>query len=85
MELRMQKKECRICTAEGCFSVYRTITSLEDALDGCGFFRAHRSYLINLRKIARFDHNSVTFLNGETLEISARRYPELCKAYLKLN
>lgn len=81
--IEAQKKECCIFLENDHFSVYKTITSLDEELCGSGFFRAHRAFLINLRKVRRFTSREVILANGESVALSARKYPELCKAYLK--
>ena len=81
--IEAQKKECIIYLDDEQFSVYKTIASLEEELGESGFFRSHRAYLINLRKIRRFSNREIILANGMSAALSARKYPELCKAYLK--
>ncbi len=82
--IEAQKKECVVRCEDARLTVGKPISLFEEELEPYGFFRAHRSYLINLKKIKRFDSRTVTLVSGETLDISARRYAALCKAYLKL-
>lgn len=53
----------------------------ENLLCECGFFKVHKSYLVNVRKIEKFDYNSVTLKNGVKLTLSQRKYPLLCEMY----
>lgn len=53
----------------------------ENLLSDCGFFKVHKSYLVNVRKIEKFDYNSVTLKNGVKLTLSQRKYPLLCEMY----
>lgn len=62
----------------------KTIASLEDELRGNNFYRIHRTYLVNMKKIKGFDRKCVEMINGEKIEISARKYSAFCKEYLKM-
>ena len=46
-----------------------------------GFFRCHRSYIINLNFVNQFTKNSVTMTNGVTLPISRNRSLAFKEAY----
>ena len=82
--IEVQKKECIIRLESDSLVVHRAIADFEKELEGYGFFRAHRSFLINIRKIKCFNNRSLEFRNGEKIEISSRKYPDLCKEYLKM-
>lgn len=77
-------KESRIWFEDDMISVYRTISSLEDDLSDSDFFRVHRSYLVNMKKIKSFDSNRVELSNGKSIEISSRKYKAFCKKYLSM-
>lgn len=56
--------------------VSRTLKEYEDTLANGHFFRAHKSFLINLKHVKQFNKGtelSVTMSNNEMIEISPRR------------
>ncbi len=77
-------RDCVIMTERGDFFCHKSISLLEDELSGCGFFRAHRSYLVNLKKIMKFDKSKIELINGKTVEISTRKYKAFCQRYLEM-
>lgn len=55
-----------------------TLKHYEDVLEPEGFFRVHRSYLINMRHLKQFVQNPVTeavLRDGTRVEVSRRRAP----------
>lgn len=80
--VEVDDKETVFYTAENQYISRMTISSVESELIPHGFFRVHRSFLINMKKISRFDKTSVMFENGESVPISKRNYSEFCKKYL---
>lgn len=57
-----------------------SISYYEKELADLSFFRIHRSYLININMLKSFNGKYVTFINGEKLIISPKKYPALCCA-----
>ena len=68
---------------EGIFTYYEQIGELENKLRDKGFFRCHKSYLINLKYVDVYNRQEVTLENGEAIAIAKRRYEEFCQAVLK--
>lgn len=68
--------------AEGSFTYYEQIGVLEDTLSDKGFFRCHKSYLINLRHVESYNQQEAILDNGERILIAKRRYDEFCKKML---
>lgn len=79
----VSRKDIYIYYDDACIRVHRTIESFERELEPFGFFRIHRSYLVNMSKIKEFDSRTVSLTNGEKLAISKKRYILLCEKYLK--
>ena len=77
-------RDCAILTEGGSVFCHRPISWFEEELSGCGFFRAHRSFLVNLKKIKRFDSGSIELTNGKTVDLSARKYKAFCQSYLEM-
>lgn len=69
--------------AEGIFTYYEQIGELENKLRDKGFFRCHKSYLINLRYVDGYNRQDVILDNGEKIMIAKRRYEEFCREILK--
>ena len=61
---------------------YEQIGILEKNLQGKGFFRCHKSYLINLRHVDTYNRQEVTLDNGEKIMIAKRRYDDFIKEIL---
>ncbi len=60
-----------------------TLDSVGEKLDGFGFFRVHRKYLVNLKKVASYMNNYVVLKSGESVELSTRKYADFRLALLK--
>ena len=63
---------------EGIFTYYERIKDLEDKLRDRGFFRCHKSYLINLKYVDVYNRQEAILENGEKVIIAKRRYEEFC-------
>ncbi len=61
---------------------YEKIGVLEKKLSGKGFFRCHKSYLVNLRHVEGYSRQEALLDNGESVVISKRRYEDFCQAIL---
>ena len=68
---------------EGIFTYYEQIGELENKLRDKGFFRCHKSYLINLKYVDVYNRQEVILENGEAIMIAKRRYEEFCQAVLR--
>lgn len=69
-------------SGDGVFDYYGQIGELERSLGDKGFFRCHKSFLINLRYVRTYDREEVTLDNGERIMIARRRYSAFCQAIL---
>ncbi|MDE6530130.1 MAG: LytTR family DNA-binding domain-containing protein [Lachnospiraceae bacterium] len=69
---------------EGIFTYYEQIGELENKLRDKGFFRCHKSYLINLKYVDGYNRQEVILENGENILIAKRRYEDFCQAVLKV-
>ncbi|MDE7433310.1 MAG: LytTR family transcriptional regulator, partial [Lachnospiraceae bacterium] len=69
--------------AEGIFTYYEQIGILENSLRDKGFFRCHKSFLINLKYVDAYNRQEVILENGEKILIAKRRYEEFCKEILR--
>lgn len=67
---------------------YEQIGVLEKRLQGKGFFRCHKSYLLNLKYVEVYNRQEAILDNGERVFIAKRRYEEFCQeilAYMRKN
>ena len=69
---------------EGIFTYYEQIGELESKLRDKGFFRCHKSYLINLKYVDGYNRQEAILENGEAIVIAKRRYEEFCQEVLKV-
>lgn len=85
-EIRGRRIEIR--EENGIFTYYERIGVLEEQLQGKGFFRCHKSYLINLRHVEAYNRQEAILDNGEKIMIARRRYEVFCQemlSYMKEN
>lgn len=62
---------------------YGKLSELE-LVAGNSFFRSHRSYLVNLKYVEKYDSTHIWLTRGEAL-IAKAKYPMFVKAFLKYN
>lgn len=67
---------------KGTFTYYEKIGVLERALQGKGFFRCHKSYIIHLKHVESYNHQEAILDNGERIPIAKRRYEDFCQRIL---
>ena len=61
---------------------YGQLSALEE-LVGKNFYRIHRSYLVIMKYVERYDRTSVTTLGGDNIPIARREYDGFLKAYME--
>ena len=76
------KKDAFIHIKGNIIKCNKRLTEFEKELSAFGFFKTHRSYLVNIEKIESFDHKDVYMANGDKVLISASNYSKLNKLYL---
>lgn len=86
------------CKAESNYTVFHlsddreimvshTLKEYESTLENSGFYRIHRSYIVNLKKIERFDRGDggMIFLEGgQTLPVSVRKKDKMMEVLSKI-
>lgn len=72
---------------EGNIVCRATLAAVEDALNDYSFVRIHRSYVINLREVARHFSDRVILKDGKEIDIGRKYYPSFKEIYkeAKLN
>ncbi len=71
-------------TAKDNVEYYSQLSALE-RLVGKDFCRIHRSYLVHMRYVERYDRSSVMMTNGDVLPIARRNYDGFLVAYMQYN
>lgn len=74
-------KYSHMVSKEGKFFCSMGMQQLEELLEGKGFFRCHKSYLVNLKNISDVKPG-ILLKNGESIPVSRRRAKEFREAYL---
>ena len=64
------------------YEIYSSLSDLEERLADRGFLRIHKSILVNLRRITKFQSKAAVLDNGTTLRVSEKGYAENKKKYL---
>ena len=64
------------------YSFYASLTSLEESLGEQGFLRVHKSYLVNMRHIQKYQCKEAVLTGGVRLRVSEKSYSEQKKKYL---
>lgn len=71
-----------IHTVKSDFSVKLTMNEMEKAL-GVDFFRCHRSFLANMRRVRKITKNSMEMENGNVLPLSRKLVTKAMEAFLE--
>ena len=64
------------------YVVYSSLADIEQELAERGFLRIHKSYLVNMRHIVKFQSKAALLDNGTTLRVGEKSYSENKKKYL---
>lgn len=75
--------EVSIYTLSGEIAVKEKLDDLEEVVKEYGFYRIHRSYLVNMKYISSFTRTEVTLQNGKKIYMSRRKFSEFKGTYLR--
>lgn len=64
------------------YRFYSSLANLEEQLTTQGFLRIQKSYLVNMRRIKKYQCNEAELDNGQILRVSEKNYAENKKRYL---
>lgn len=73
--------EIRVVTEEGTLLSSASLAEFEAKLQGKGFFRCHKGYLVHFSFIKQILHTSITMANGEQLPLSKHRRREFMEHF----
>lgn len=82
--IRAERKDSFVIMSDEEIFCHKPISWFEDELADNNFFRAHRTFLVNMKKIKKFDNRYIEMLNGYKVSLSSRKYKELCKLFLDM-
>lgn len=71
-------KVVQAASVSACFS---SMNKMEEGLKARGFFRCHRSYLVNLREVERIEGGECEMSNGDIVPISRHRSRDFLDAF----
>ena len=60
-----------------------SIQEIADRLEGRGFLRVQRSFVVNLRYVDRFSNYMVILKNGQRIPVSVKRFSQLRQEFLR--
>jgi DNA-binding LytR/AlgR family response regulator len=72
----------QVHTLEETLVAYEKLDSVSRSLPA-GFFQCHKSYIVNMRQIRRFQSSDILLKNGESVPVSRARYAKTKEAYFK--
>lgn len=75
------KSDLLVTTSSEEFTIKGKIAEMEEKLKEQYFISVHRSALVNMKYIRRFNANTVELTNGKSIEASRRRLPEIKAAF----
>lgn len=64
------------------YSFYAALSDLEERLEPLGFLRIHKSYLVNMRHLKKFQCREAILDNGVTLRVGEKSYTKNKQKYL---
>ncbi len=73
---------CAIITADARYVCNESMKDLEDQLGEYGFFRCHKSFLVNLNAVKYLDNTFAYFPGNKKAYISVRKYVETKRRYI---
>lgn len=78
----MQGRQVDVHGEREIFTYYEKMGNLEKQLQGKGFFRCHKGYLLNLKHVEAYNRQEAVLDNGERILIAKRRYEAFCQEIL---
>lgn len=81
--IKTYKRNIIVHTVDNKYECSNNIAELESLLEKYGFYRSHRSCLVNLDKVTTFNKRDIFFANNETAYLSSRKYSEMKRKYLE--
>lgn len=80
--LEVLDRKIYLHTSRETIPFYGKLDELEPSLPKM-FFRCHRSYIVNMQHVKRYDKGEITLYGSETIPLSKRRYPSFGLAFMQ--
>lgn len=77
-----EKRNIKVHTTHNKFICTDTMDYVEKLLSTKGFFRSHKSYLVNLSMVHSYCKGDILMINNQSAMVSARKYPIFKQKYL---
>lgn len=71
-----------IHAGDGGYTVGATLSGMESEMEGHGFLRIHKSYLVNMAHIRKFRSRECLLDDGTALAVSEKSYSQQKQKYL---
>ena len=84
IESESRKQNVFINGREEPLSLSASMRAIEEEIQGCGFIRIHKGYLVNNLYISRISGEALVLKNGKSLPISRRKLKEVHAEHIKL-
>lgn len=81
--IESSRKDVIINMADDKIVYHKSISEMEEQLSKLGFFRCHRSFLVNLNNVKKFDSKNVYFENEKSVPMGPKKFAEFNKEYLR--
>lgn len=79
--LESERHEIRVHCTDGILITAETLSQCEKKLEGRGFVRIHKSFLVNFYHVARLEKECLVLDGGKRVYISRYRYPEVKRQF----
>ena len=73
---------CKVITFDKCYLYRNTLLDFEKQLKSDFFYRAHRSYLINMNYVDTYSNSKIIFENGEKASLTKSKHFDFQKTYM---
>ena len=81
--IETKERKVLVHTYDNVYECSESIGNLEKKLSEKGFFRCHKSYIVNLDAIKKIDKVFVYMADGDKVMVGTKKYATLKKAYIK--
>ncbi|MDS1008680.1 LytR/AlgR family response regulator transcription factor [Clostridium sporogenes] len=79
----VQNRIINIHTQREVIQYYDKIKNIEEEVPRNSFFRCHRSYIVNLKYVMKFDKTEIVLDNNTKIMLAKGKYDEFSKTFLK--
>ena len=80
--IEAQLRKISIHTTYDIIEYYHKLSDVEDELKEYNFFRCHKSYIVNLKYIKRYDNVFITLKNEEKIYLSKHKFSDFSKVFM---